>query len=100
MTSSNGCFFSSEDADSDGEEGTFYLWTMKEIKDALNDKDAEIAVHYFGLKEEGNILKNARPPPPKGKNFSPFLSATERHTAWSARDGPKDQGPCLLPFKL
>ena len=36
MLSSENLFFSAEDADSEGEEGLFYTWTMKELKEILN----------------------------------------------------------------
>ena len=49
-----GGFFSAQDADSEGEEGKFYLWTVNEVLDVLPPADAEIAVHLYGLKTEGN----------------------------------------------
>ncbi len=53
MTSPEGGFYSAEDADSEGEEGKFYLWTENEIKEILLE-DAEIVIEYFGIKKEGN----------------------------------------------
>jgi len=58
-----GGFYSAQDADSEGEEGKYYLWTMQEILDALPPSDADLAVHLFGLKAEGNF------PGSKGKNI-------------------------------
>jgi len=49
-----GGFFSAQDADSEGEEGKFYLWTVDEVLDVLSPADAELAVHLYGLKPEGN----------------------------------------------
>jgi hypothetical protein len=49
-----GGFFSAQDADSEGEEGKFYLWTVNEVLDVLPPADAELAVHLYGLKPEGN----------------------------------------------
>jgi uncharacterized protein YyaL (SSP411 family) len=40
MTSPEGAFFSALDAETDGKEGRFYVWTDKEIEDALQDKEA------------------------------------------------------------
>ncbi len=51
-----GGFFSAQDADSEGEEGKFYLWTVDEVLDVLAPADAELAVHLYGLKPEGNYL--------------------------------------------
>ncbi len=55
-----GGFFSAQDADSEGEEGKFYLWTVDEVLDVLSPADAELAVHLYGLKPEGNFLDAAR----------------------------------------
>jgi hypothetical protein len=58
-----GGFYSAQDADSEGEEGRFYLWTVDEALDTLSPADAELAVHIFGLKPEGNF------PGGNGKNI-------------------------------
>jgi len=56
MTSPEGCFYSAEDADSEGEEGKYYLWTKREILEILNDKtDADIFCFYYGVTEGGNF---------------------------------------------
>ncbi|MDG2427231.1 MAG: thioredoxin domain-containing protein [Acidimicrobiales bacterium] len=49
-----GGFFSAEDADSEGAEGTFYLWSEAEIR-ALCDKDAEAALEWYGVSADGNF---------------------------------------------
>jgi hypothetical protein len=54
MTSAEGGFYSAEDADSEGEEGKFYLWTAEEIKKILGN-DADIILKYFNVKKEGNF---------------------------------------------
>ncbi len=53
LTSPEGGFYSSLDADSEGEEGKFYVWTEKEIKDILQN-DAPLFIDYFGITENGN----------------------------------------------
>jgi hypothetical protein len=53
MTSGEGGFYSAEDADSEGEEGKFYLWTIDEIKTILGE-DADIFIKFYNVKEEGN----------------------------------------------
>jgi hypothetical protein len=59
MTSPEGGFYSAFDADSEGEEGLFYLWTPQEIRSALDGPDAELVVEVFGVVEGGNFLDQA-----------------------------------------
>ena len=59
MTSPEGGFYSAEDADSEGEEGKFYVWSVAEVKDVLEAEDAEWFVERFHLEEEGNFLEEA-----------------------------------------
>ena len=54
MTSPEGGFYSTTDADSDGVEGKFFVWTTDELRDLLGD-DAKIAVEYWGATERGNF---------------------------------------------
>ena len=49
-----GGFFSSEDADSEGEEGKFYVWRLAEIQEELGD-GAAAAVEWWGVTERGNF---------------------------------------------
>jgi len=49
-----GGFFSSEDADSEGEEGRFYVWSRAEIEEVLGDSAAE-AVEWWGVSSGGNF---------------------------------------------
>src|SRR5262249_20959825 len=49
-----GPFFSTQDADSEGEEGKFYVWSEKEIRDVLGPDLGEIACRVWGITEEGN----------------------------------------------
>ncbi len=57
MTAPEGGFYSATDADSEGEEGKFFVWTVDEIKQVLGD-DAKIAVEYYGVTESGNFEGN------------------------------------------
>ncbi|HEY6906544.1 MAG TPA: thioredoxin domain-containing protein [Ignavibacteriaceae bacterium] len=54
LTSPEGGFYSAEDADSEGKEGKFYLWTMDEIISLLGDESGLIS-EVFNLKVEGNF---------------------------------------------
>ena len=56
MLSSENLFFSAEDADSEGEEGLFYTWTMKELKEILNKDELALIVKTFQVEEKGNFL--------------------------------------------
>jgi uncharacterized protein YyaL (SSP411 family) len=53
MTSEEGGFFSALDADSEGEEGKFYIWTYEELKDLLGD-ELPLFADYFQCTEAGN----------------------------------------------
>jgi len=59
MTAPSGGFYSAEDADSEGEEGLFYLWTAAQIRAALSEEDAELALQVFGVDEGGNFAEEA-----------------------------------------
>lgn len=65
MTAPGGGFFSATDADSEGREGEFFVWTSRQIRDALSPADAELAIRVFGISESGNF---------EGKNI-PHLPA-------------------------
>jgi uncharacterized protein YyaL (SSP411 family) len=53
MRHDEGGFYSSQDADSEGEEGKFYVWSASEIRDALGE-DADLFMRVYGVSEEGN----------------------------------------------
>ena len=55
MTSPEGGFYSAEDADSEGEEGLFYLWTPAEFREYLGDKGSDLFINLLNLKEGGNF---------------------------------------------
>jgi len=58
MTNPQGGFYSSLDADSEGEEGKFYVWKKSEIDEALGKKDAAIFSDYYSVKPNGNWEHN------------------------------------------
>lgn len=59
MTSPEGLFYSAEDADSEGEEGLFYLWTEEELERALGKQDAELIRQVFSVEADGNFQDEA-----------------------------------------
>ncbi|HSO76172.1 MAG TPA: thioredoxin domain-containing protein [Blastocatellia bacterium] len=54
MTDRTGAFYSSEDADSEGEEGKFYVWTRAEVMSILG-QDGEVFCEFFNVTESGNF---------------------------------------------
>ncbi len=59
MTSSEGGFLSAEDADSEGEEGKFYVWSKDELKTILEPDDLDFIVKTFQVTDEGNFKDEA-----------------------------------------
>jgi uncharacterized protein YyaL (SSP411 family) len=59
LGSEEGGFYSAEDADSEGVEGKFYVWSVDEIIEELNKEDAELLVRVFKLEVEGNFTDEA-----------------------------------------
>ncbi|NNE69469.1 MAG: thioredoxin domain-containing protein [Rhodothermales bacterium] len=55
----DGGFYSAEDADSEGEEGRFYVWSTEEIRQLLPVAEAEVALDWFGMTDAGNFLEEA-----------------------------------------
>jgi uncharacterized protein YyaL (SSP411 family) len=55
MTDTGGGFYSSEDADSEGEEGKFYVWTHAEVLSILGAEDGSIFCEFFDVTAEGNF---------------------------------------------
>jgi uncharacterized protein YyaL (SSP411 family) len=103
MRGPEGGFYAALDADSEGEEGRFYVWSPAEIRGLLGD-DAEAVISYYGVSERGNfeganILHlaagaEAEPPPgleaarrtlyeARAKRVWPELD-DKRLTAWNA----------------
>jgi uncharacterized protein YyaL (SSP411 family) len=59
MTSSEGAFYSAEDADSEGEEGKFYVWTVEEFHEQIDDGRADMWEKILRLSPEGNFKDEA-----------------------------------------
>ncbi len=76
MTSSQGTFFSATDADSEGVEGTFFLWTEQQFDEQFGESSSLIKKH-FGVSKEGNF---------EGKNI---LTATQPLESYSKSEREK-----------
>ena len=59
MTAPEGGFYSAEDADSEGREGTFYLWHRHELYDVLDADLADLVIRVYNVDEEGNFEDEA-----------------------------------------
>ena len=77
MTDPEGGFYSAQDADSDGEEGKFYLFTPDEVVNLLGQKEGEAFCRHFGITESGNFegksLPNLLDSDISDKSFDQFL---------------------------
>ncbi len=62
MRGPEGGFYSALDADSEGVEGRFYVWTVAELTDLLGE-DADAAIDWFGATEQGNFSDAHHPQP-------------------------------------
>ena len=58
MTSPEGGFYSAQDADSEGEEGKFFVWTAEEIEAVLGEEEAELLGRTYGVMPGGNFEGN------------------------------------------
>jgi len=70
MTGPDGAFYSTRDADSEGIEGKYYLWTPQEIIEVVGKENGQIVTDYFGVTADGNfegqnILHLVREPEPE-----------------------------------
>ena len=86
MTSPEGGFYSTQDADSEGEEGKFFVWTPAEIEAVLPREDAEIFMKYYGVTQQGNF---------EGKNIL-HVAQNEQNgdiVGKAPGQGPSAQGP-------
>jgi len=71
MTAPEGGFYATQDADTEGEEGKFYLWTLEEIRDLLGDR-AEAFMPAYGVTTEGNF---------EGRNILTFSASMDKRAA-------------------
>ncbi len=67
MTSEEGAFYSAEDADSEGQEGKFYLWSKDEVIQILGSGSGEKFCKYYGITDKGNF---------EGRNIPNLIDGT------------------------
>lgn len=77
MTDPEGGFYSAQDADSEGEEGKYYLFTPEEIIRVLGQKDGEAFNGHYGIRKAGNFegksIPNLLDSAPDDETFEAFL---------------------------
>ena len=59
MTDKKGGFYSAEDADSEGVEGKFYVWTEDEIRQVLKGDEADLIINVYSIDKTGNFRDEA-----------------------------------------
>jgi hypothetical protein len=88
MTSESGAFFSAEDADSEGVEGKFYVWSQAEFRRVLGRPEAAFWEPVFNVRPEGNFREEATGHP-SGANILHLGRPFER---WAAESGISAEG--------
>ena len=92
-----GGFASALDADSEGVEGKFYVWTPAEVREALGPELAEEAIAHFGMSERGNfegrnIPVRATPDPPHRDELRRRLYEARAERVWPGLDDKRLTG--------
>jgi uncharacterized protein YyaL (SSP411 family) len=83
MTSPEGAFYSAEDADSEGEEGKFYVWTTEEFHRVLKDPDSQRWATILRLSPEGNFMDEAT----RQKTGANIIHLTAPFEKWAQKIG-------------
>jgi uncharacterized protein YyaL (SSP411 family) len=96
MRGPEGGFCSALDADSEGVEGKFYVWTVSELRDVLGADLADTAIAYFGATEHGNFehgtsVLEARGPEPGPEQLAEIRSKLLERRAQRVRPGLDDK---------
>lgn len=74
MRGADGGFYSAQDADSEGEEGKYYVWTKQEICHILGEDTGKAFCRYYDITEEGNF---------EGKNIPNLLKGNARSASFA-----------------
>jgi uncharacterized protein YyaL (SSP411 family) len=92
MTGPEGAFYSALDADSEGVEGRFYVWSVNELRALLGD-DADVALAWFGASERGNFeganileSRGPEPEPEVRERIRSTLLAVRSQRVWPGLD--------------
>ena len=96
MTTAGGCFTSSYDADSEGEEGKYYVWAKDELKKHLDANAFEIFCQKYDVSDAGNwegrnILNRTNNPPPDDLETSGLLRTAKAKLLKARKSRPPPQ---------
>jgi uncharacterized protein YyaL (SSP411 family) len=96
MRGPEGGFCSALDADSEGVEGKFYVWTVAELREVLGPELAEPAIAYFGATEHGNFehgcnVLEARGPEPEPERLAEIRAKLLHRRSGRVRPGLDDK---------
>ncbi len=69
LQSPAGGFYSTRDADSEGLEGAFYIWTVEQVKEILGEKEGKLFCAYYDVSEAGNWFESRGHAPAGPKNI-------------------------------
>jgi uncharacterized protein YyaL (SSP411 family) len=91
MRGPEGGFFSALDADSEGEEGLFYVWTPEQLLEVLGEADAAVAGAHYGVHPGGNfegrtILTRGAEEPPRLEDIRRRLYEARATRVWPGLD--------------
>jgi uncharacterized protein YyaL (SSP411 family) len=83
MTDPEGGFYSAQDADSEGEEGKFFVWTPEEVKAVLSERDAAVFSAFYDVTQGGNwegvnILHVVKEAPEVAREFGLSVEVTAK----------------------
>jgi uncharacterized protein YyaL (SSP411 family) len=92
-----GAFASALDADSEGVEGKFYVWTLPQVREVLGSDLADEAIEHFGMTEQGNfeganIPVRATPDPPHRDELRSRLYEARAQRVWPGLDDKRLTG--------
>lgn len=80
MQHAEGGFYSAEDADSEGEEGKFYVWTPDEIKEVLGEEKGDLFCQTYDITEQGNF---------EGRNIPNLISISNEEDQLKQLEGSR-----------
>jgi hypothetical protein len=91
MRGPEGGFCAALDADSEGVEGKFYVWTLEQLRETLGSEPAQAAIAHFGASERGNfegtnILEARGPEPPELPEIRRRLYEARAERVWPGLD--------------